>query len=150
MNNGWLQELPNPLNKVTWENVALVSPRTAKRLNLNVDRDEREYSGGVRGTAFINTRGTNMSSDLVTLTYEGGKIAKGVPVWIAPGHPDDCVTIFMGYGRTRAGKVATQPDGKPLGYSAFRRSPFDSYGSRHGIDHRNRRAGECRLDADTF
>ena len=33
-NNGWLQELPNPLTKITWENVALVSPRTAARLGL--------------------------------------------------------------------------------------------------------------------
>jgi molybdopterin-containing oxidoreductase family iron-sulfur binding subunit len=113
-NNGWLQELPNPLNKVTWENVALVSPRTAKRLKINTGNDEREYSGGGRGTAFINTRGTNMSSDLVTLTYQGGNINKPVPMWITPGQPDDVITIFMGYGRTKAGRIGTG-----LGYNAF-------------------------------
>jgi Fe-S-cluster-containing dehydrogenase component len=41
-------------------------------------------------------------------------ISKGVPVWISPGQPDDVITVFMGYGRTRAGKIGTG-----LGYSAF-------------------------------
>ena len=113
-NNGWLQELPNPLNKVTWDNVALVSPRTAKRLKINTGNDPKEFSGGGRGTSFINTRGTNMNSDLVNLTYQGGKIEKPVPMWISPGQPDDVITIFMGYGRTRAGRIGTG-----LGYNAF-------------------------------
>ncbi len=113
-NNGWLQELPNPLNKVTWENVALVSPRTAIELQLNRGNDPDEISGGERGTAFINTYGSNMSADTVRLTYQGAQIQKPVPVWIAPGQPDGVVTIFMGYGRTRAGRVGTG-----LGYSAF-------------------------------
>ncbi len=114
VNNGWLQELPNPITKITWDNVALVSPATAARLNLNRGNDPDEISGGERGIAFINTHGNNMSSDLVTLTYQGGKIEKPVPVWISPGQPDDVVTIFMGYGRKRAGKIGTG-----LGYSAF-------------------------------
>lgn len=125
VNNGWLQELPNPLNKITWENVALVSPKTAKKLGVNIANDEDEKSGGVRGTSFINTRGGNMSSDLVTLKYQGGEIAAPVPMWIAPGQPDDVITIYMGYGRTRAGKVGTG-----LGYNAFdvRRSDAMNYG----------------------
>ncbi|MBK9155878.1 MAG: TAT-variant-translocated molybdopterin oxidoreductase [Chloracidobacterium sp.] len=113
-NNGWLQELPNPLNKVTWDNVALVSPATATRLQLNRGNDPDEISGGERGTAFINTYGSNMSADTVNLTYQGSKIEKPVPVWISPGQPDDVVTIFMGYGRTRAGKIGTG-----IGYNAF-------------------------------
>jgi molybdopterin-containing oxidoreductase family iron-sulfur binding subunit len=113
-NNGWLQELPNPLTKVTWENVALISPRTAERLNINQARDKREISGGERGTAFLTTRGNNMSSDTVTLTFNGGTVEKPVPMWISPGQPDDVITIFMGYGRTRAGRVGTG-----LGYNAF-------------------------------
>lgn len=114
VNNGWLQELPNPLNKVTWDNVALVSPKTAADLKINAGNDAREFAGGAQGTAFINTKGGNQFSDLVTLTYQGGKIDKPVPMWIAPGQPDGVVTIFMGYGRTRAGKV-----GSGLGYSVF-------------------------------
>lgn len=124
-NNGWLQELPNPLTKMTWDNVALVSPRTAAELSLNRGNDPDEISGGERGTAFINTRGSNMSADTVTLTYQGGKVSKPVPVWISPGQPDGVVTIFMGYGRTRAGKIGTG-----LGYNAFdvRRSDAMNYG----------------------
>ncbi len=113
-NNGWLQELPNPLTKITWENVALVSPNTAAKLGFNQGNDKREISGGERGTAFVTTRGNNMSSDLVTLTYQGGKVEKPVPMWIMAGQPDDVVTIFMGYGRSRAGRVGTG-----LGYNAF-------------------------------
>ena len=125
-NNGWLQELPNPLNKITWDNVALISPNTAEKLNINQGNDEREKSGGVRGTAFVNTKGGNMSSDLVKLNYQGAEISQNVPMWISPGQPDDVITIYMGYGRTRAGKIGTG-----LGYNAFdvRRSDAMNYGS---------------------
>ncbi|MEQ1604255.1 MAG: TAT-variant-translocated molybdopterin oxidoreductase [Pyrinomonadaceae bacterium] len=124
-NNGWLQELPNPLNKVTWENVALVSPRTAAKLGVNTKNDPREFAGGAQGTSFINTKGGNSFSDLVTIKFQGGEIKDGVPMWVAPGQPDDVITIYMGYGRTRAGKVGTG-----LGYNAFdvRRSDAMSFG----------------------
>ena len=113
-NNGWLQELPNPLTKITWENVALVSPNTAKRLELNQAVDNNEYTGGSQGSTFVNTKGGNLFSDLVTLKMNGTEIAKPVPMWIAPGQPDDVITIYMGYGRTRAGQIGTG-----IGYSAF-------------------------------
>jgi molybdopterin-containing oxidoreductase family iron-sulfur binding subunit len=113
-NNGWLQELPNPLTKVTWENVALISPATAERLQLNRGNDPREISGGERGISFINTRGSNMTADMVTLTYQGANISKGVPVWIQPGQPDDVITVYLGYGRSRAGRIGTN-----LGYNAY-------------------------------
>ncbi|MEJ7624681.1 MAG: TAT-variant-translocated molybdopterin oxidoreductase [Pyrinomonadaceae bacterium] len=113
-NNGWLQELANPINKITWENVGLISPRTAERMGINTGTDADEKSGGVRGTAFINTKGGNMFSDLVTVNYQGSAIQNGVPMWITPGQPDDVVTIYMGYGRTRAGRVGTG-----LGYNVF-------------------------------
>lgn len=113
-NNGWMQELPKPLNKVTWENVALVSPATAARLGINRGNDPDEISGGERGIPFVTTRGTNMSSDLVRLTYQGGEIAKPVPMWITPGQPDDVITIFTGYGRARAGRI-----GSGIGYNAY-------------------------------
>ncbi len=124
-NNGWLQELPKPLNKITWDNVALISPATAKRLGLNQGNDADERSGGERGTSFINTYGGNMTSDLVTLNYQGGSISKPAPVWITPGQPDDVVTLFMGYGRTRAGRVGTG-----IGYNVFdvRRSDAMDHG----------------------
>ncbi len=124
-NNGWLQELPNPLNKVTWDNVALVSPKTATDLGINQGGDTREMIGAKQGTTFINTKGGNLFSDLVTLKYQGADIQKPVPMWIAPGQPDGVITLYMGYGRTRAGKIGTG-----LGYNVFdvRRSDAMNFG----------------------
>jgi MoCo/4Fe-4S cofactor protein with predicted Tat translocation signal len=113
-NNGWMQELPKPLNKVTWDNVGLVSPATAARLGINTKTNPEEYVGGQEGITFVNTKGSNQFSDLVTLSYQGNEIAKKVPMWITPGQPDDVITIFMGYGRTRAGNI-----GNGIGYNAF-------------------------------
>jgi molybdopterin-containing oxidoreductase family iron-sulfur binding subunit len=79
-NNGWLQELPKPLTKLTWDNAALLSARTAARLGL-------------------------ANEDVVELRRESRSVE--APVWIVPGHADDCVSIHLGYGRTRAGRVGT-------------------------------------------
>ncbi len=126
-NNGWLQELPKPLNKVTWENVGLISPRTAERLGINTGSDDREFAGGTRGSSFINTKGGNTFSDLVTVTYQGVDIQKPVPMWITPGQPDDVITLFMGYGRTRAGRVGTG-----IGYNVFDVTRSDAMNSGSG------------------
>lgn len=113
-NNGWMQELPNPLTKITWGNVALVSPRTAQRLVVNQTGDPKEFNGGTQGTTFFNTKGGNSFSDLVRLKMNGAEIGADVPMWIAPGQPDDVITIYLGYGRTRAGRIGTG-----LGYNAY-------------------------------
>ncbi len=112
-NNGWLQELPNPLTKITWENVALISPKTARDLQINQAVDANEFVGGSQGTTFINTKGGNLVSDLVTLKMNGGEVAN-VPMWVAPGQPDGVVTLYLGYGRTRAGRIGTD-----IGYNAY-------------------------------
>jgi molybdopterin-containing oxidoreductase family iron-sulfur binding subunit len=116
--------LPNPLTKITWENVALVSPNTAKRLGINQAVEAEEYAGGSQGTTFFNTKGGNLFSDLVTLKMNGAEIGS-VPMWIAPGQPDDVVTIYLGYGRTRAGRIGTD-----IGYNAYnvRRSDAMNFG----------------------
>ena len=113
-NNGWLQELPNPLTKITWENVALISPRTAEALQINRKVDDEEFVGGSQGTTFINTKGGNLLSDAVRLKMNGAEIRQDVPMWITPGQPDGVITIYMGYGRTRAGRI-----GSDIGYNAF-------------------------------
>ncbi|HEV7644545.1 MAG TPA: TAT-variant-translocated molybdopterin oxidoreductase [Pyrinomonadaceae bacterium] len=113
-NNGWLQELPNPLNKVTWENVALVSPKTAQRLGLNQNRKFNPGTGAEEGTTFIDSTGGNLFSDAMDVTVGGEKIGAPVPAWIMPGQPDDVVTIYLGYGRSRAGKV-----GNSIGYNVY-------------------------------
>ncbi len=86
-NNGWLQELPKPLTKLTWDNVILISPADARKLNLESGR-------------------------LVELSCDGNA-ARG-PVLILPGHPDNCVTVHLGFGRTRCGTVGTE-----VGFSAY-------------------------------
>jgi MoCo/4Fe-4S cofactor protein with predicted Tat translocation signal len=92
-NNGWLQELPKPLTKITWDNVVLVSPATAERLGITQRVGAR---GGEHGRVY---------ADLVELQY-GGRTLRA-PAWITPGHADGCATVYFGYGRTRAGKVGT-------------------------------------------
>ncbi len=77
-NNGWLQELPKPMSKMTWDNPAWISPAMAAREKLK-------------------------SEDMVTLEIGGRKIQ--VPVWIQAGHPDHAITVFLGYGRRRVGRV---------------------------------------------
>ena len=92
-NNGWLQELPKPLSKLTWDNAALMSPATAERLGLS---HRVGWTGGEHGQVY---------TDVVELAYRGRTVR--APVWILPGHADDCVTVHLGYGRTRAGRVGT-------------------------------------------
>jgi MoCo/4Fe-4S cofactor protein with predicted Tat translocation signal len=79
-NNGWLQELPKPITHLTWDNAALVSPATAQRLGL-------------------------AKGDYVKLEFAGREAKAGV--FLVPGHADNSVTLHLGYGRSRAGKVAT-------------------------------------------
>jgi molybdopterin-containing oxidoreductase family iron-sulfur binding subunit len=79
-NNAWLQELPKPLNKLTWDNAAIISPRTAELLKLDA-------SAGV------------------TLRYRGRSVE--ATVWVLPGQPDSVVTVHLGYGRTRAGNIGS-------------------------------------------
>ena len=90
-NNGWLQELPKPLTKLTWDNAALISPQTAKDLGL---------------TNKITSKGSETLVDVVELEYQGRKVSD-VPIWIMPGQPDNVITVHLGYGRKRAGRVGT-------------------------------------------
>ncbi|WP_394795612.1 TAT-variant-translocated molybdopterin oxidoreductase [Armatimonas sp.] len=92
-NNTWLQELPKPLTTIVWDNAALVSPRTAKKLGLisaegnNDAVNIAQYSG----------------RKLIEVTVGGATIK--IAAWIQPGQPDDTVTLYLGYGRTRGGVV---------------------------------------------
>jgi molybdopterin-containing oxidoreductase family iron-sulfur binding subunit len=79
-NNGWLQECPKPMNKLTWDNAVLIGPRMGERLQIK-------------------------TCDVVELELNGRKVSG--PVWIQPGVPDNSVTVTLGYGRTRAGRVGT-------------------------------------------
>jgi len=101
-NNGWLQELPKPLTKITWDNVALVSPNTAKKIGCLPPNYEEEKVGK---KGYV---------DMATLGLGDKSIAKSVPVWILPGTPDDVITIHLGYGRPLSGRL-----GSGLGFNAY-------------------------------
>jgi molybdopterin-containing oxidoreductase family iron-sulfur binding subunit len=79
-NSGWLQELPKPMTKLVWDNAVLIGPKMAERLQIKTE-------------------------DVVELELNGKKITG--PVWIQAGHPDNSVTVTLGYGRRRAGRVGT-------------------------------------------
>jgi molybdopterin-containing oxidoreductase family iron-sulfur binding subunit len=92
-NNGWLQELPKPLTKLTWDAAVYVGPQTAERLGLAAD-------------------------DLVEV--RAAKRSIRMPLVILPGHAADSATVHFGYGRRRAGRVGSRVgfDAYPLRTSA--------------------------------
>jgi molybdopterin-containing oxidoreductase family iron-sulfur binding subunit len=81
-NNGWLQELPKPITKLTWDNAAMMSARTAQKLGVK-------------------------TGDYVKLQLGNRETKAGA--MLVPGHADDSVTLHLGYGRRRAGNVGTGP-----------------------------------------
>jgi len=91
-NNGWLQELPKPITRLTWDNAVLASPATAAKLR---HKEAPAFTGGEHG---------QIITDIVELTYRGRKIRGAL--FTAVGHPDDCLTVHLGYGRTRGGRLA--------------------------------------------
>ncbi|HVX42111.1 MAG TPA: 4Fe-4S dicluster domain-containing protein [Gemmatimonadaceae bacterium] len=78
-NNGWLQELPHPITKLSWGNAALLGVRTAQRL-------------GVR------------DGDALTLASGGRELH--VAAFTVPGHAEECVTLQLGYGRDGSESMA--------------------------------------------
>jgi len=110
-NNGWLQEWPKPVTKLTWDNAAIMSPDTAKRLGLS---HTFRWTAGERGRVEVG----------VVELKVGGRTVQA-PAWMQPGHADNSITIHLGYGRTRAGRISTTPDepnaaGQPVrGFNAY-------------------------------
>ena len=79
-NNGWLQELPHPISKVTWDNYAAMSPATAGRLAVE-------------------------SEDVVRVALRHG--AQDLPIFVQPGMADNLIAVELGYGRWNGGTVGT-------------------------------------------
>ncbi|HEV2693569.1 MAG TPA: TAT-variant-translocated molybdopterin oxidoreductase [Verrucomicrobiae bacterium] len=77
-NNAWLQELPQPVTKLTWDNAALLSPGFAAKEGL-------------------------ANGDIVDLELNGRRLS--LPVWITPGQPDDSIALHFGGGRSHVGRV---------------------------------------------
>lgn len=85
-NNAWLQEMPEAITKICWDNAALMSQGTAKQLGLKykfaLDETHREV---------IALRVGNRQVEL--------------PVWVVPGQADGTIVVALGYGRERVGRV---------------------------------------------
>src|SRR5262245_18870418 len=79
-NNGWLMEFPHPITKMTWDNAAYMSERTAGELGVK-------------------------NEDIVELRTDSGGLE--LPVWIVPGIADFCVVTNLGYGRKAGGRIAS-------------------------------------------
>src|SRR6187431_2700596 len=93
-NNAWLQELPESMTKLTWDNAVMISPRTAKELGV---------------------------SDADSLTISVGNRQITVLALIAPGHADGSLRITLGHGRTAAGHVGglVSESIDPVGANAY-------------------------------
>ena len=80
-NNGWMQELPDPITKMVWDNAVLVSRKTARELGVQ-------------------------NGDLVEITLNGRNVTG--PIWVQPGMADYSLGLALGYGRDRAGRIGSR------------------------------------------
>ncbi len=85
--NTWLQELPHPISKISWDTAAYLSPVTAEELGVE-------------------------NNDLVDILYENNVLQ--IPVWVMPGHADNTVTVYLGYGRGNCSELE-----EDLNFSAY-------------------------------
>ena len=110
-NNGWLQEIPEPMTKLTWDNAALLSPATARRLGVK-------------------------DGDVLEIAVNGVTIA--IPALRFPGHADHSISIALGYGRSVTGRVGTGTgiDAYPLRTTA---TPYFALGATVKTTGRNRK-----------
>jgi MoCo/4Fe-4S cofactor protein with predicted Tat translocation signal len=92
-NNGWLQELPKPVTKLTWDNAALVSPKTAEKLQL---AHNIAWRGGEHGKVYSNIVDISISNSKVTAA-----------AWRVPGQAEGVIVLPLGYGRKKAGYTGT-------------------------------------------
>jgi molybdopterin-containing oxidoreductase family iron-sulfur binding subunit len=79
-NNGWMQEMPDPITKMTWDNAVLISRKTASELGMQ-------------------------NGDLVEISLNGRSVTG--PIWVQPGMADYSLGLALGYGREKAGRVGT-------------------------------------------
>jgi MoCo/4Fe-4S cofactor protein with predicted Tat translocation signal len=100
-NNGWLQECPKPITKLTWDNALLISPTLAQKHDLKND-------------------------DVVELNFHG-RTLRG-PVWITLGQAANSITLPLGFGRERAGRI-----GNGVGFNAYAFRTSDAFWSAAGV-----------------
>ena len=101
-NNPWLQELPDPITRNSWDNYLTVNPNDAEKLGIKIQDNYNVTNGRMQ-----------FDGEYVNLTVNG-VVLENVPVFIQPGQAIGTVGLAFGYGRTKAGKVANN-----VGVNAF-------------------------------
>ncbi|HTW80312.1 MAG TPA: TAT-variant-translocated molybdopterin oxidoreductase [Terracidiphilus sp.] len=105
-NVGWLQEMPKPVVSLSWDNAAIVSGYTLVKWGFEED-------------------------DIIEISVGNGRVK--APVIVAPGHPDNSITVYLGYGREFAGRV-----GSGQGFNAYlirsSWSPFYAIGGQRKVE----------------
>ena len=114
-NLGWLQELPKPVSKLCWDNAAIMSPKTAEKHQLS---SHLGWVAGEHGRSEVQ---------FVELNFDGRMVKAAA--WIQPGHADDSVTVYLGHGRERAGRV-----GNNTGFNAYKIRPSLAPWTSGGLD----------------
>lgn len=88
-NNPWLQELPDPITRMSWDNYLTISPKDAEKFAIDNDLNARMQLDG----------------SIVNLTVNGVTI-KDVPVFVQPGQAEGSVGLALGYGKKNSGATA--------------------------------------------
>jgi MoCo/4Fe-4S cofactor protein with predicted Tat translocation signal len=140
-NNGWLQELPKPLTKLTWDNVAIISPATAEKLGVGTTPDGA-VAESPRRVNRLTAKGGEIDAETLRLTFKGRALPDknnpehadmSVPVFILPGQPDGVVTVQLGYGRWRSGRVGGNKREGKRGFNAYDLRTTDALWSGTGL-----------------
>lgn len=101
-NNPWLQELPDPITRNSWDNYITLNPLDAEKLGVKIQDNYNVHNGRMQ-----------FDGEYFDLTVDGVKLEK-VPVFIQPGQAIGSIGLALGYGRTKAGKV-----GNEIGVNAY-------------------------------
>jgi molybdopterin-containing oxidoreductase family iron-sulfur binding subunit len=116
-NNGWLQELPDPITKLTWDNAVLLSPATARELGVYTERNAQNQK-------FFN---------YIVEVKLNNRTIRG-PVWFQPGMADGTIGLALGYGRDKTGRVGTG-----TGFDAYKLRTSDALYYASGAELSNTR-----------
>ena len=107
-NNGWLQELPDPVSRLTWDNVLYMSPKTADKLGIKVEVANANINFSDLPNTDVNPRTTTLpipdvdpmtAFPMAEITTPDGRTMR-LPVMVAPGQADATLSIALGWGRT--------------------------------------------------
>jgi MoCo/4Fe-4S cofactor protein with predicted Tat translocation signal len=115
--NSWLQELPKPFNKLTWDTAMFVSPATADELRLTT---------GMVVNLLYGTGEADATRDFDADDYTGATVQ--MPVWVLPEQPDGAVTVFLGYGKEGGADVEAD-----YAFNAYAIRSSDAMNFRDGL-----------------